>query len=174
MHNKNRSPLCIGLHRIKEKHNITVEQWAEISGVSKSSIGRYLSSSLNIPSFPAVCAMLKCLDESIDDFYNCIDEKISTPEEALKLDAVPVSVVGDIPVDVPESKAEIQERIIVQVETMQAQKAAMREMQMEKEMLELRLEMAERIIEDKDATIADLKEINQRRLEALKVLCSVQ
>lgn len=174
MHTKNRSPLCQGLHRIKEKHNITVDQWAEISGVSKSSVGRYLSSSLNIPSFPAVCALLKCLGESIDDFYNSLDEKINAPEDALKLDAVPVAVVGDIPVDVPESKAEIQERIIVQVEAMQAQKAAMREIQVEKEMLELRLEMAERIIEDKDAVIADLKEINQRRFEALKALCSAQ
>ena len=86
--------------------------------------------------------------ESIDDFYASIDEKIDKPAEALKLDAVPVAVIGDIPVDMPESKAEIQERILVQTEAMQAQKAAMREKQTEIEMLELRLEMAERILEE--------------------------
>lgn len=170
-----KSLLCLGLRRIKKKHgDITIDQWAEKSGVSKSSVGRFLSSSLNIPNFPAVCAMLKCLGESIDEFYDSLDQEINAPVDALNLDAVPVAVIGDIPVDMPETKAEIQERILVQTEAMQAQKAMMREKQIEIEMLELRLEVAERLIEEKDLTIAQLREINQRRLDALKALCSAQ
>ena len=169
------SLLSLGLKRIKKKHgDISIKEWAAKSGVSESSVARFLSSSLNIPNFPAVCAMLKCLGESIDDFYNSLDEKIDKPSEALKLDAVPVAVIGDIPVELPETKAEIQERILVQAEAMQAQNAAMREKQNEIEMLELRLEMAERLLEEKDRTITTLEDINHRRLEALKAICSAQ
>ena len=146
--------IAVELKRIKEKHHITNEEWSRRSGVPVGTIARFLSSSLNIPNFPAICAMLKCLGESIDEFYARIDEKIGAPAEALKLDAVPVSVVGDIPVDMPETKLEIQERIIVQAEEMQRLKAAEREKDMQIEMLEARLEIAE------------------RKIEAIKVLCS--
>ena len=152
----NKNLLSQELKRIKEKHHITNEEWSKRSGVPVSSIARFLSSSLNIPNFPAVCAMLKCLGESIDEFYNRIDAKIGVPAEALKLDAVPVSVVGDIQVDMPETKVEIQERIIVQAEEMQRLKAVEREKDMQIEMLEARLE------------------IYERTMEAIKVLCSAQ
>ena len=152
----NKNLLSQELKRIKEKHHITNEEWSKRSGVPVSSIARFLSSSLNIPNFPAVCAMLKCLGESIDEFYNRIDAKIGTPAEALKLDAVPVGVVGDIPVDMPETKIEIQERIIVQAEEMQRLKTVEREKDMQIEMLEARLE------------------IYERTMEAIKVLCSAQ
>ena len=169
------SLLSIGLKRIKKKHcDISIKEWAAKSGVSESSVARYLSTSLNIPNFPAVCAMLKCLGESIDDFYNSLDEKIDKPSEALKLDAVPVAVIGDIPVELPEAKAEIQERILVQTEAMQTLNASLRDKQVEIEMLELRLEMAERLIEEKDRVISNLEDINHRRLEALKAICSAQ
>lgn len=170
-----KSLLCLGLQRIKKKHgDITIKEWAEKSGVPESSVARFLSSSLNIPNFPAVCAMLKCLGESIDDFYNSLDKEIDAPVDALKLDAVPVGVVGDMPLDVPESKAEIQERIVVQAEVMQAQNAIMREKQNEIDMLELRLEMAGQLIDEKNITIARLEDIARRRLDALKAICSAQ
>lgn len=170
-----KSLLCLGLQRIKKKHgDITIKEWAERSGVPESSVARFLSSSLNIPNFPAVCAMLKCLGESIDDFYNSLDKEIDAPVDALKLDAVPVGVVGDMPLDVPESKAEIQERIVVQAEVMQAQNAIMREKQNEIDMLELRLEMAGQLIDEKNITISRLEDIAQRRLDALKAICSAQ
>lgn len=170
-----KSLLTIGLKRIKHEHgDITNEEWAFKSGVPKSTIARFLSSSLNIPNFPAVCAMLKCLGESIDEFYDSLDEKIDTPVEALKLDAVPVSVVGDIPVDMPEDKAAIQERIIVQAEEVQQQKAIVRERDAQIELLEAKLEMTERVLEEKERTIANLEDINRRRLEALKALCIAQ
>lgn len=143
----NKNLLSQELKRIKEKHHITNEEWSKRSGVPVSSIARFLSSSLNIPNFPAVCAMLKCLGESIDEFYNRIDAKIGVPAEALKLDAVPVSVVGDIPVDMPETKVEIQERIIVQAEEMQRLKAVEREKDMQIEMLEARLDIMERTMD---------------------------
>lgn len=143
----NKNLLSQELKRIKEKHHITNEEWSKRSGVPVSTIARFLSSSLNIPNFPAVCAMLKCLGESIDEFYNRIDAKIGVPAEALKLDAVPVSVVGDIQVDMPETKVEIQERIIVQAEEMQRLKAVEREKDMQIEMLEARLDIMERTMD---------------------------
>ena len=159
------------LKRIKEKHGITNEEWSNKSNVPKGTIARFLSSSLNIPNFPAVCALLKCLGESIDEFYAQIDEKIEIPAEALKLDAVPVAVVGDIPIDMPETKAEIQERIIVQAEEMQMQKAISREKDAQIELLEAKLEMTERVLEEKERTIAQLEDLSERRLKALQALC---
>lgn len=170
-----KSLLCQGLKRIKAKHgDITIKDWALKSGVPESTIARFLSASLNIPNFPAVCAMLKCLGESIDEFYNSLDAKIDAPADALRLDAVPVSVIGDVPVDMPEDKAAIQERIIVQAEEVQQQKAVVREKDAEIALLEARLEMTERVLEEKERTISNLEDINRRRLEALKALCSAQ
>lgn len=150
----NKNLIAQELKKIKEKHHITNEEWSRRSGVPVSTIARFLSSSLNIPNFPAVCAMLKCLGESIDEFYARIDAKIGAPAEALKLYAVPVGVVGDISVDMPETKVEIQERIIVQAEEMQRLKAIEREKDMQIEVLEARMEILE------------------RTLDAIKSLCS--
>jgi hypothetical protein len=170
-----KSLLCQGLKRIKSKHgDITIRDWSIKSGVPESTIARFLSASLNIPNFPAVCAMLKCLGESIDDFYDSLDAKIDAPADALRLDAVPVAVVGDMPIDIPTTKAEIQERIIVQTEEVQAQKAIVREKDAQIELLEAKLEMTERVLEEKERTIANLEDINRRRLDALKALCSAQ
>lgn len=152
----NKNLIAQELKRIKEKYRITNEEWSKRSGVPIGTIARFLSSSLNIPNFPAVCAMLKCLGESIDEFYARIDAKIEVPAEALKLDAVPLGVVGDMPVDMPETKIEIQERIIVQAEEMQRLKAAEREKDMQIEMLEARLD------------------IMDRTMDAIKSLCSAR
>lgn len=168
------SILSLRLRQIKEKHGITIKEWAKLSGVPESTIARFLSSSLNIPNFPAVCAMLKCLGESIDEFYASLDAEIDTPADALKLDAVPVSVIGDVPVDVPEDKASIQERIIVQAEEVQQQKAYVREKEIQIELLEAKLEMTESILAEKERTISNLEDINSRRLDALKALCLAQ
>ena len=169
-----RNLIAQALQRIKDKHGLTIDKWEALSGVPAGTIARYLSSSLNMPNFPYVCAMLRCLDESIDDFYTSIDHKIDTPQQALKLDAVPPAVVGDIPVDIPEGKVAIQERIIVQAEAMQAQKAIVRERDATIELLEAKLEMTERIVEEKERTIANLEDINKRRLLALQALCAAQ
>ena len=143
----NKNLIAHELKKIKEKHHLTNETWSKMSGVPVSTIARFLSSSLNIPNFPAVCAMLKCLGESIDEFYARIDAKIGAPAEALKLDAVPVAVVGDILVDMPETKIEIQERIIVQAEEMQRLKASEREKDLQIEMLEVRIGVLERTLD---------------------------
>ena len=162
------------LKKLKDKHNITIEEWAVKSGVPAGTIARYLSSSLNIPNFPYVCAMIKSLGESIDVFFAGIDNKIDVPADALRLDAVPPAVVGDIPVDTPESKAAMQERIIVQTEDLQAQRALVREKDAAIELLEAKLEMTERIIEEKDRTIANIEDISKRRLQAIQALCMAQ
>ena len=169
-----KSLLSVSLRRIKDKYNITIKEWSLKSGVPESTIARFLSSSLNIPNFPAVCAMLRCLGESIDDFYASLDAKIDAPADALKLDAVPVAVVGDIAIDMPEEKAAIQERIIMQTEEMQKQQAIVREKDVEIALLEAKLEMTERVLEEKERTIANLEDINKRRLEAIKALCVAQ
>ena len=166
--------LASELRRIKEKYCITNDEWSRRSGVPVGTIARFLSASLNIPNFPSVCAMLKCLGESIAEFYARIDAKVDAPAEALKLDAVPVAVIGDIPVDMPETKAEIQERIIVQAEEMQMQKAIVREKDAQIELLEAKLEMTERVLEEKERTISNLEDINHRRLQALQALCMAQ
>ena len=135
------------LKKIKEKYHLTNEEWSKRSGVPVSSIARFLSSSLNIPNFPAVCAMLKCLGESIDEFYSHIDAKISTPAEALKLNSVPSDIANSLSMDIPETKAEAQERIISQAEEMQRLMALEREKNMEIEMLEIRVNGYERIMQ---------------------------
>lgn len=168
----NKNVVAVGLKKVKERHGITIAEWSKKSGVPDGTIARFLSSSLNIPNFPYVCALLKCLGESIDAFYDSIDAKTETPAEALKLDAVPPAVVGDMPIDVPETKAAIQERIIVQAEAMQAQQATMREHAATIELLEAKLEMTERIVEEKERTIANLEDLSRRRLQAIQALCA--
>ena len=170
----NKSLLTQSLKRIKEKHNLTIETWAKKASVPESTVARYLSSSLNIPNFPYVCAMLKAVGESIDTFYDSIDKKIDEPAEALKLDAVPTAIVGDMVLDVPENKAAMQERLLIQAEDVQAQKAIIREKDATISLLEAKLEMMERLMEEKERTIETIEETSARRLHALQVLCSAQ
>lgn len=174
MGNNNKSVLTQSLKRIKEKHGLTIESWAAKANVPESTVARYLSSSLNIPNFPYVCSMLKAVGESIDTFYDSIDKKIDEPVDALKLDAVPTAVVGDVVMDMPETTAAMKERIIIQTEDMQAQKAAMREKDATISLLEAKLEMMERLLEEKERTIETIEETSERRLKALQVLCSAQ
>ena len=162
------------LQKIKDKHGITIEEWSARSGVPSGTIARYLSSSLNMPNFPYVCALLKCLGESIDAFYAAIENKIDVPAQALKLDAIPPAVVGDIPVDTPETKVAIQERIIVQTEVMQQQMVLVRDREATIGLLEAKLDMIERVVEEKERTIAYLEDVNKRRLLALQALCAAQ
>ena len=170
----NKSLLTQSLKRIKEKHGLTIETWAAKANVPESTVARYLSSSLNIPNFPYVCSMLKAVGESIDTFYDSIDRKIDEPAEALKLDAVPTAIVGDVVLDMPENKAAMQERLIIQAEDVQAQKAIIREKDATISLLEAKLEMMERLMEEKEKTLEAAEEISARRLHALQVLCSAQ
>lgn len=169
-----KSVLTQSLKRVKDKHGLTIESWAEKSNVPVSTVARYLSSSLNIPNFPYVCAMLKAVGESIDGFYEAIDKKIDEPVDALKLDAVPPSVVGDVIVDLPETSVAMKERIIIQTEDLQAQRAIVREKDATISLLEAKLEMLERLLEEKEKTLEVAEEISARRLHALQVLCSAQ
>lgn len=174
MGNSNKSLLTQSLKRIKEKHGLTIESWAEKANVPESTVARYLSASLNIPNFPYVCSMLKAVGESIDAFYDSLDKKIDEPIDALKLDAVPTGVIGGVVMDLPETAASIQERIIVQTEDLQAQKALIREKDATISLMEAKLEMMERLLEEKERTIETIEETSARRLHALQVLCSAQ
>lgn len=173
MNKAKKSIIAQALTDVRQRHNITHEQWVEKSKVPISSINRFTSSSLTMPNFPYVCAMLTCLDESIDEFWANIAKKISKPSDALKLDSVPVCI-GDIPIDMPETKAAVQERIIIQAEAMTEQRALLQEKEAEIELLNARLEMYERILEEKDRTIAVLEDSNHRKLLALQAICSAQ
>lgn len=159
--------------KVKEKYGITTEDWSKKSKVPMGTISRYLSASPGWPNFLYTCALLECLGEPFEPFYRAICAKIEAPEDALKFGAIP-AVIGDVPIDVPSAKAEIQERIIVQTEEVQQQRAIVREKDMQIEMLELKLEMFERLLEEKERTVEKLEDINHRRLEALKALCIAQ
>lgn len=163
------------LKNLKCKHNVTTKEWAALSGVPESTIARYLSCSLNIPNFPYVCALIKCFPgESIDDFFEAIDRKIDAPSDALKLDAVPPAIVGDIVIDSPEMKATLQERILIQTEAIVELKGILHEKEAAIDLLEAKLEMVERIVEEKERSISSLEDTNKRRLSALMALCSAQ
>lgn len=170
----NKSILTLNLRRIKEKHNETTESWAAKANIPAPTLARYLSSSLNIPNFPYVCALLRCLDEPIEAFYDSIIRKVEDPVDALKLDAVPTAIVGDLAMDIPENTVAMQERIIVQTEDLQAQKAIVREKDATISLLEAKLEMMERLLEEKERTIETIEETSARRLHALQILCSAQ
>ena len=169
-----KSLLTQSLKKVKERHGLTIESWAAKANVPESTVARYLSSSLNIPNFPYVCAMLKSVGESIDTFYDTLDKKIDEPVDALKLDAVPAAIVGDVVMDTPETTAAMQERIIVQTEDLQATKATIREKDATISLLEAKLEMMEKLLEEKERTIEVIEETSERRLKALQVLCSAQ
>ena len=162
------------LKRVKEKHHVTIEHWAKIASIPESTLARYLSSSLNIPNFPYVCALLKSLNEPIEPFYDSIVQKIEDPVDALKLDAVPTAIVGDVVVDMPETTADFKERILVQTEDLQAQKAIIREREATIDLLEAKLELLERLLEEKERTLESVEEISARRLRALHALCSAE
>lgn len=151
----NKNLIACELKKIKEKHHLTNESWSKMSGVPVGTIARFLSaSSLNIPNFVALGAMLKCLGESLDAFFERITAKTDVPAEVLKIGVVPADVVSDVHVDVPEVKLEMQERIILQAEEIQKLKTIEQEKDMQIEVLEIRLSSLE------------------RTLDAVKALCS--
>lgn len=144
----NKNVIAMGLRRIKEKYGLTNESWSKISNVPVSTIARYLStSSLNMPTFVHLCAMLRSVGESIEEFYDLIIGSVNAPSDALKLAAVTVGVLDKGMLDAPEAKGEMQERLILQTEEMQRLKSMEQEKDMQIEVLQARLEMVERILE---------------------------
>ena len=153
----NKNLIALELKKIREKYGLTNESWSKKSGVPVSTIARYCSaSSLNVPNVLSLGSMLDCVNESLDDFYRRVTAKVDNATEALKLGTVPTGITRDVPVEVPEAKAEIQERIILQAEEIQKMKALDLEKDMHIELLEVRLETLE------------------RTLEAVKALCSAK
>ena len=151
--------IAVQLRKIKERHGITTEEWSSRSGVPAATIARYLSASLNIPNFPYLCAMLKCLGESIDDFYAAIEQKIDEPAQALHIGAVPPAVIGAEVMDCPETKTALQERLLIQAEDVQAQRAITKEKDAQIEILQVRVEMYERLLTEKDRTLEKLEQL---------------
>ena len=144
----NKNIIAVELKKIKEKYNLTNESWSKRSGVPMGTISRFLcEKSLNAPNYPAMGALLRCVGESLDEFYDRITVKTDVPADVLKLDVVPVGVVDGTQVDVPEAKKEIQERIILQAEEIQKLKAESSEKDMQIEVMEIRLLTMERTLE---------------------------
>ena len=153
----NKNLIAFELRKIKEKYNLTNESWSKKCNVPVSTIARYLcAKSMNMPTFPTLCAMLKCVNEPIEPFYDRIAERTDVPAEVLKLDVVPVGVVDGVHVDVPEAKKEIQERIILQAEELQKVKAESAEKDMQIEVMEIRLLAMEKTL-DAIRALADSK-----------------
>ena len=153
----NKNIIAVELKKIKEKHNLTNESWSKKSGVPIGTLSRFLcEKSLNTPNYPAMGALLRCVGESLDEFYDKITVRTDVPAEVLKLDVVPVGVVDGVQVDVPEAKKEIQERIILQAEELQKVKAESAEKDMQIEVMEIRLLAMEKTL-DAIRALADSK-----------------
>lgn len=144
----NKNIIAVELKKIRDKYNLTNESWSKRSGVPIGTISRYLcAKTLNMPTFPTLCAMLVCVDESIDEFYKRITARTDVPADLLKLDTVTVGIVDDVHTEAPEIKKEMQERIILQAEEIQKLKAEGAEKDMQIEVMEIRLLSMERTLE---------------------------
>lgn len=110
--------VCQELNRIKEKHGLTNESWANLSGVPKGTVNRYLSYNSGIPNYAYVCAMLKCVGESIDEFDRGISSAGALPADLASAPAAEAELKSD-PLYDPTLVPSMQERIAEQSEKLQ-------------------------------------------------------
>lgn len=110
--------VCQELNRIKEKHGLTNESWANLSGVPKGTVNRYLSYNSGIPSYAYVGAMLKCVGESIDEFDRVISSTGASPADLASTPMAETELKSD-PLHDPTLVPSMQERIAEQSEKLQ-------------------------------------------------------
>ena len=60
------------LNRIKDRHGLTHESWAQKSSVPVGTISRYLGYNCGVPNYMHLCSMLDCVGEDIQAFYRLI------------------------------------------------------------------------------------------------------
>lgn len=141
------------LNRIKDRHGLTHESWAQKSSVPVGTISRYLGYNCGVPNYMHLCAMLDCVGEDIKAFYRLITGA------ADRAPNVPAAVPESIPMD-PQKDVTLlrsmQERVTEQSETMLGYLSELHEQ--DAQLRELRAEMRgyEKTISEREKRIADI------------------
>lgn len=142
------------LNRIKDRHGLTHESWAQKSSVPVGTISRYLGYNCGVPNYMHLCSMLDCVGEDIQAFYRLIT---GAAEHAPDM---PAAVPENIPMD-PQKDVTLlrsmQERVAEQGETMLSYLSEIHEQ--DAQLRELRVEMrgTEKTLAEREKQLADLK-----------------
>ena len=168
------------LNRIKEKHGLTHKSWAEKSGVPIGTISRYLGYNVGVPNFAHICAMLNCVEESVDSFFAAVNGIVQ------KIDAGPdaAAVPADVPRIDPDHDAQLlrsmRERVAEQGEAMlnylteiHEQDAQLREMRVEMRMLDKTVAEREKEAAQLRTKLEGQRRHNRRLIVAFIVLLAV-
>lgn len=73
------------LKRMKEERKLTTKQISELSGIPESTISRILSGQTDNPSFDTICALVRAMGGSIDEFTG-IQSSADAPESLALVD----------------------------------------------------------------------------------------
>ena len=73
------------LKRMKEERKLTTKQISELSGILESTISRILSGQTDNPSFDTICALVRAMGGSLDEFTG-IQSSADAPESLALVD----------------------------------------------------------------------------------------
>ena len=73
------------LKRMKEERKLTTKQISELSGIPESTISRILSGQTDNPSFDTICALVRAMGGSLDEFTG-IQSSADAPESLALVD----------------------------------------------------------------------------------------
>ena len=73
------------LKRMKEERKLTTKQISELSGIPESTISRILSGQTDNPSFDTICALVRAMGGSLDEFTG-IPSSADAPESLALVD----------------------------------------------------------------------------------------
>ena len=73
------------LKRMKEERKLTTKQISELSGIPESTISRILSGQTDNPSFDTICALVRAMGGSLDEFTR-IQSSADAPESLALVD----------------------------------------------------------------------------------------
>ena len=143
------------LNKIKDKHGLTHQSWADKSGVPKGTISRYLGYNMGVPNMAHLCAMLHCVNESADEFFAAVNGAVQKADAAAP--AAPV-VPAIIPTADPRNDADVlrslQERVLEQTEAIVEHLNTIHEQDAQLREARAQLHALERTICERDASIA--------------------
>ena len=63
-------PYTDRIKALKEKHNVTYDQWSTMSNIPVGTIKSICTGNTENTSFDIMCALISSLNENIDDFYH--------------------------------------------------------------------------------------------------------
>ena len=73
------------LKKMKEERKLTTKQISELSGIPESTISRILSGQTDNPSFDTICALVRAMGGSLDEFTG-IQSSTDAPESLALVD----------------------------------------------------------------------------------------